>query len=91
MIQIISQDYKKIEGEIFDYAAYLQHDAIFTSLTFEPKPFSAVEKHIEYDLNKICKFFIDAEDSVEVKSKKMKDFLLDKMRYFKNKGMLRVT
>ncbi len=88
MIQIISQEYKKLEGEIFDYAVYLQHNELFTSLNFEPKPFSAVEKHILYDLNKICDFFMDPEESVEVKSKKMKEFLLDKMRYFRIKVRL---
>jgi hypothetical protein len=51
MIKIVSQEYKQIEADIYEYAVYLQSNELASQLHYEPHPFTEIERNlvIEYE------------------------------------------
>ena len=60
-----------------DYAIELQWTPAVSSLFFEPKPFSAVEKYMREDLNSTLRFIRRDDKTAEEKSKVMVEFIED--------------
>lgn len=77
MMEYVGTEFRRLENEMIDYAVFLQYDPLFSSMTFEPKPFSAVEKYMREDL-KWTTLFLERDDkTLEEKSKKMTEFIKD--------------
>lgn len=87
-MQYVAADFKRIQGEIFDYALYLQSNELFSSLSYEPKPFSVVEKYMEDDMKDLNSFLLYGSDTIEEKQKKMTHFVSECLRKFKLKVTL---
>jgi serine/threonine-protein kinase RIO1 len=84
----VSEAYKAIESELYDYAAYLQCNAMASSLTWEPKPFRAVEKWVYEEMERVTRFVHSAAESPEDKAAKMAVFVADTTRKFRTKVLL---
>lgn len=50
LMQIVRREFRKIEDEMIDYAAYLEWDPLYSSLSYEPLPFRAMENDMREDL-----------------------------------------
>lgn len=66
-MELVAKQFKQVIDDIFDYAVFLQHDARFSSLTWEPKPFTVVEKYMEKDFENVDYFLKRKDKSLEEK------------------------
>lgn len=88
IMEYAAEAYRHQENELLDYAEYLQNDALFSSLTWEPKPFSAIEKFMQQDLKRTAELLSNGNMSPEEKGKMMRELLLDSFGKFSNKVLL---
>jgi hypothetical protein len=59
-----------------------------SSLTWEPKPFRAVEKWVYEETERVNNFLMLDAETLEVKAGKMREFVSNTTRKFKNKVKL---
>ena len=72
----VSQDYKKREGDMYDYALQMQTNTWATGLK-ELKPFTEQEKYLEQRISSLCRELSCDSKAVpfEKKCSEIKDFL----------------
>lgn len=46
----VGSEFRQIEEDMIDYAAYLHWDPLYSSMMYEPIPFAAIEKDMLEDL-----------------------------------------
>ena len=86
LVKMAADDYKEIESDIYDYAAYLQGNELASSLTFEPISIMSITYDLESEIKNINTTLIqDKEMSMIDKSRQMRDFLMEWMEKFKKK------
>jgi hypothetical protein len=89
IIKEILGEYKQIEADIYEYAAYLQSNQLASDLFYEPHPFRAVEAQIEEELKQVNVAIMQGRDrTVEEKCVAMRDFVLDSMGKFRRKVLM---
>lgn len=81
----ISQDYKKLEKEVYDYAYFLQCSPEVSSKTWEPHHFRLMEKYMNDDMEHVLRDISSQRFTVEEKCEKMKEFVEASFRKFKRK------
>ena len=81
----ISQDYKKLEKDVYDYAYFLQCSPELSSKTWEPHPFRLMEKYMNDDMEHVLHDISSQRFTVEEKCEKMKEFVEASFRKFKRK------
>jgi hypothetical protein len=62
LIIMASEDYKAIESEIYDYAAYLQCNQLASSLSYEPLSITCITNDLEEQLKVINRTLIQNEE-----------------------------
>jgi hypothetical protein len=86
MLKIVSEDYKSIESDIYEYAVYLQSNQLASDLNYEPAPFKVIEESIMEDMRNINKSIIQNDSiEIEIKHKMMRDFIVLSMERYKRK------
>jgi hypothetical protein len=77
MLKIVSEDYKRIESDIYEYAVYLQSNQLATDINYEPAPYKVIEEKVMEEMKNVNRAIIqDEEIDLEVKNKMMRDFVI---------------
>lgn len=83
---MVSEDYKRIESDIYEYAVYLQSNQLASDLNYEPAPFKSIEENIMEEMKSINRTIIQEEGiDLEIKNKMMRDFIIMTMEKLKKK------
>ena len=86
MLRMVSEDYKRIESDIYEYAVYLQSNQMASDLNYEPAPFKSLEENILDEMKTLNRTIIQEEGiDVELKNKMMRDFIVTTMEKLRKK------
>lgn len=86
IVKMMGEDYKAIEAEIYDWAVYCQSNQLAHDLSYEPRPFRAMEELIDREMRSVNKSLIQNDElTFEQKSRCMRDFVLKAMDFYKKK------
>lgn len=89
LIIMASEEYKAIEAEIYEYAAYLQCNQLASSLSYEPLSITCLTEDLDGQLKNVNKTLIQNEElSPKAKARVMRDFLLEWVDRFRKKVRL---
>jgi hypothetical protein len=86
IIKLISEDYKHIEGDIYEYATYLQSNQLASSLTYQHLPVVCHTYTLDDQLAALNKVLVQNDElPLKEKSRMLRDFLLEVIEKYRKK------
>jgi hypothetical protein len=78
IIKLLSEDYKQIESDIYEYASYLQANQLASSLSYEHLPIICHTYYLDEEVAALSKSLIqDNQTPLLDKCRKVRDFLFN--------------